>query len=80
MYGTDHSPIHRNPSNHVPVDNEDCVMMTQSLTAYDLRHHDRRRRWLNMWLLCMYDKFTINPCSLPYLPTRETKVNGAAIH
>ena len=35
MYGTDHSPIHRNPSNYVPVDNEDCVMMTQSFIIYD---------------------------------------------
>ena len=36
MYDTGHQPIRRKPSNHLPVDNGDCVILTQSFDPYDI--------------------------------------------
>ena len=30
------TPKHRNPSNHVPVHNKDCVIMSQSFSINDI--------------------------------------------
>jgi hypothetical protein len=35
IYDTIQPPTHRNPSNHIPAHNKDCVIMSQFIRSHD---------------------------------------------